>query len=281
MNKPFFNQVTILGLGLIGGSLGMAIRKRGIARRVVGVARSSVTLRRAKAKGAIDEGTTRLANALTGSDLVVMATPPATVLPVAQEIAKLTQHRLILTDVASTKGEIVQALERFLPKRISVVGGHPMAGSERSGIQVASDTLFDGAVCLLTPTARTSKDALSKMSSLWRGLGSRVVCVSPRRHDLLVAQVSHLPHMAAVGLLLSASRDSLKVTGRGFSDATRIGLSDPELWFQICMTNRREIAQAVDRFLKTLAQLKGDLASGRKKALLRKLATAQRIRAGL
>lgn len=253
----------------------MAIRKRGIARRVVGVARSSVTLRRAKAKGAIDEGTTRLANALTGSDLVVIATYPSQVIRVALRVAKLTQGGLLLTDVASTKGEIVRGLEGTLPARIAFVGGHPMAGSERSGIEASTASLFEDKLCILTPLYTTPRWALSQVKALWRGMGSRVTQMLPREHDEKVAQVSHLPHLVSATLLLIPSIDSLRVAGPGFSDVTRIALGDPKLWRDISLTNRKELLLSMEDFQVRLGELLDILHKNNRAALTHYLQRAQ------
>ncbi len=277
--QPLFDQVAIVGLGLIGGSLGMALRKGRVARRVIGFARHETTIRKAKARGAIDDGDTELCpNWLGESELVVIATPPLTVVPIARQIVKLTRHRFILTDVASTKGEITQALGSFLPERITYVGSHPMAGSERSGIGAANLDLFRGAPCVVTPVARTSRTAVRRVFALWRSVGGRCVEISPAHHDTLVAQISHLPHLAAVGLTLVAQEEAMGLSAGGFSDTTRIALGDPALWREICWTNRRAITAAMDRLLKELRQLRGLIASGNSDTLTKQFRTAQKKR---
>ena len=265
MSRPLFNQVTIVGLGLIGGSLALALKKRGVARRIVGVDSDRATLRKAKARGAIDEGF------LTGiyqddrqewtapieqSDLVVLAEHPASIVGTALQIASGSSKLLILTDVASVKGRIVRLLDRDLPRRIRFVGGHPMAGSHRSGIQAADSGLFSGAPCIVTRTRRTDGKALAKVSRMWRLVGGKVLVMGPARHDRLVAQVSHLPHLAAVGLTLSVSPEALKLAGGGFSDTTRVALSNTHLWYVICISNKKEIIRALDRFIKEMVDLR-------------------------
>lgn len=279
--KPLFNQVTIVGLGLIGGSLGMALKRRRLARRVVGLARRPATLRLARAVGAIDRGTTRIAAALEQADLVVLATPPGAVVSLARAVVRRADRRLILTDVASTKAQLVRSIEAEVRRRgssVAFVGGHPMAGSERSGIGAARPTLFEGAACVLTPTSGTAAAALSKVRSLWRALGARVVEVSPQRHDQLVAQVSQVPHMAAVGLVNAASPEALRLCGTGFSSTTRIAQANPQLWVEISRTNAGWMVRSMDRLLRTLAALRQDVAQGREKRLLKKLRAAQRRR---
>ncbi len=279
---PLFRQVTIIGLGLMGGSLGMVLRKRRLARRVIGFSRREATVERAKARGAVDDGCTELCPDWLGdSELVVIATPPEAVATTARAVARLTRHRFVLTDVASAKAGIVSKLERILPERISFVGGHPMAGSDLSGIEAADPALFDGAVCILTPTSRTRRQALSRVSSLWREVGGRPVSLSPSRHDLFVAQVSHVPHLAAAGLLLAADSPALRFAAGGLADATRIALSDPALWVEICRMNRRQLKTALDRFIRTMEQLRASVSKGDKGALLRRLQAARRARRGL
>lgn len=274
-----FRRVTIVGLGLIGGSLGLALRRKGLVRRVIGFSRHEATIRAALARGAIHDGDTELCpNWLGESDLVVISTPPKTVVPLAKQIARLTKHSFVLTDVTSTKGEIVSSLERILPSRISFVGSHPMAGSERSGIEAAEAHLFQGAACIVTPTTRTNKSALKNLSSLWRSVGGRVFTMSPARHDALVAQVSHVPHMAAAALLLGTSPKGFPLAAGSFSDMTRIALSDPELWAQIAATNAKELSRALDQFISTAKDLRRLVASKNSKKLQTLLRAAQKRR---
>lgn len=257
----------------------MAVRRRKLARCVIGFARTEATVRRAKARGAVDDGCTELCpDWLGSSDLVVIATPPLSVVPIARQVARLTSHRFILTDVASTKGQIISRLERILPSRISYIGSHPMAGSERSGVEAADPRLFEGAACILTRMSRTSSGALSKVASLWRKVGGRSMVLSPARHDALVAQVSHVPHLAAAGLVLGSRPESLDLAAGGFSDLTRIALSDPAMWNEICRTNRHELKKALEQFIGQMNRFKGLLSSPDGSKLLGLLRLAQRRR---
>lgn len=271
-----FRQISIIGLGLIGGSLGLALRKGKIARKVIGFSRHGATIRRAIARGAIDDGDTELCPDWLGhSDLVVIATPPLVVVPTARKIAKITTGRLLLTDVASTKAEIVRALDQVLPSRISFVGGHPMAGSEQSGIDSADAKLFRGALCLLTPTARTNRKAVAKVASLWRGVGGSVRTLSPLKHDVRVAEISHLPHLIAAALTATPSVASLKLAGPGFSDTTRIAAGDPALWEEICRTNPGAVLSSLEKFGDRLTDLHRLIRAGRWTELRRCLKNAQ------
>lgn len=273
-----FRRITIVGLGLMGGSLGLALKKRRIAREIIGIARRQSTLKEALRRGAIDWGSTRLSQESLQADLIVLAVPPLSVGEIAKKIARVSKGRLIVTDAASAKGQIVSTLERALPSRISFVGSHPMAGSERSGIEAARPDLFHPSACIITRTPKTSTQAIKKVSSLWRSVGGRVIVLSPREHDRLVAQISHLPHLTAVALTLAAQRKALPLAAGGFKDATRVALSDPDLWSEICMTNRREITKALDRFLAQLKGFRTLVATGKSNALSRKLLSAQKKR---
>ena len=260
---PRFKQVSIIGLGLIGGSLGMALRKGRVAKRVIGFARHEATVQKAKRKGAIHDGDTELCPDWLGqSDLVVLAVPPDEVVPMARQVARLTCHSFLMTDATSVKEPVVRSLETLLPSRIRFVGSHPIAGSERSGIEAAEPALFRGAPCIVTPTGRTDPQAVKQVSRMWKGIGSRVVLMDPKRHDSLVAQISHAPHLAAVALALLPEEAALRVAGGGFSDTTRIAASDPAMWEQICRMNKKEVIAALERLMAGLSRLKTAVAAG-------------------
>ena len=256
-----FKQVSIIGTGLIGGSLGLALRRRGIARRVIGFSRSEKTIRRAIARGAIHEGDTELcANWLGESDLVVLAVPPEEVVPMARRIARMTRHSFLMTDMTSVKGPIVGRLDKILPSRIRFVGSHPMAGSERSGIEAADAGLFRGAACVVTRTARTDPAALRRIGRMWRAVDAEVIVMDPRRHDRLVAQISHVPHLTAAALTLFPETAAMPLAGGGFADLTRVAESDPEMWDQICRMNRKEILAALNRLTAGLVKVRAAVA---------------------
>lgn len=287
--RPLFNQVSIVGLGLVGGSLGLALRRRRIARRVIGFSRHEKTIRRAIRRGAIHDGDTELCpNWLGESDLVVLAVPPEKVVSTAREVARLTRHSFLMTDVTSVKGPIVRALEKALPRRIRFVGSHPMAGSERSGISAADGVLFHGAPCIVTPSGRAKAGAVRKVSGMWKAVGGSVILLPPERHDRLVAQISHVPHLAAAALARAADGSALRLSAGGFADTTRVALSDPQMWSQIVQMNREEVARALGRFIRILekfrrqirrdaaAQLSGELKAARRRR--RRIEPARRRR---
>ena len=273
-----FKQVTIVGLGLIGGSLGMAIRRRRLARRVVGLSRTMKTARLAKRLGAIDAGTTDAGHAVKDADLVIIATPVGTIVPQAVRLAKLMRPGAILTDVGSTKAGIVAALERALPRRISFVGGHPLAGSEQQGIASAQADLFDHSTCVLTATRKTDRKALGRMRALWRRVAHRAVVLSPDAHDRCLAAVSHLPHLLAFSLIGATADDALALAPRSFLDATRVAKSDPDLWDDILLSNRRELVKALDRLGAHCCRARSLLIGGKSRALKQFLRRSQRRR---
>ena len=278
---PLFNQVTIVGLGLIGGSLGLALRRRRVARRVYGVARRAATVAQARRIGAVDRGFVELAPAVADADLVVLATPPSTVVPLARQVAEATTRALIVTDAASTKAGIVRGWERALPARIAAVGSHPMAGSDRSGLGAASADLFDRMLCVLTPTRGTPARAVRAVGALWRAVGMRTASLTPERHDAVVAMVSHVPHLAAASLVSAASPEELKVAATGFADTTRVALGDPALWQDICVNNREAVLDALGRFERALVHVRQAIAYRDAEELEKTLAASQRKRRAL
>lgn len=260
---PLFDRVAIIGVGLIGGSLGMALRARGLAREVVGVARVPETIAAACERGAIDRGTVDPAAGVDGSDLVILATPPDLVVPMARRVLPHLSRDALLTDVASVKAEIVRSAEALVrPERgVAFVGGHPMAGNEGRGISAASATLFEGTVYLLTPTPRTPPAAVDRLSSLARALGAAPVALDPDEHDRTVALVSHLPYLVAAALV-GVSGPAAPAAGPAFLGATRVAGSPVELWAQICRLNREPIQSALRVFREELSRLEAALADG-------------------
>ncbi len=278
---PYFKQVTIVGLGLIGGSLGMAIRRRRVARHVIGWSRKPSTLKQAKKRGAIDEGTTDLKRAVCDADVVVLATPVDAIVPLAKRTARFMRPGSILMDVGSAKGQIVRALERRLPRGVAFVGAHPLAGSEQRGIAAASADLFDGSSCIVTATRRTDRRALARVRRFWSAVADRVIVMDPQRHDRLLAAVSHLPHLLALSLVQSTSDSALALAPRSFLDATRVANSHPELWDDIFLSNRSALLGAVTRFERELRHMKTTLARRDRAGLLRRLKRAQATRHAL
>lgn len=258
-----FSRAAIIGVGLIGGSLGMAVRTRRLAREVVGVARVPETLGMARARGAIDLGTTDPVEGVEDADLVVLATPPELVVPMAQQVIPYLRAGAIVTDVASVKGEIVRGIEAALDPGggIAFVGGHPMAGNEGRGVSAASPNLFEGAVYILTRTARTDGEAAERLVALARAVGARPMVMDPDAHDRAVARVSHLPYLLAAALMGAAAEETA-AAGPSFLGATRVAGSPVPMWAQICRLNRQEIVDALRAFRGKLDRLETALADG-------------------
>ena len=259
-----FNKITIIGVGLIGGSIGLAVRKRRLAKEVVGVFRRSSTLRRAVRRGAIDRGTMDMADGVKGADLVVIATPVSLIPIMVREAARHAKKGCVITDAGSTKGWIVAESERAVSRRSGVffVGSHPMADSEKTGVGSAVPGLLKDAACIVTKTGRTSGRALRAVVGFWKALGSRVSVMSPAAHDRSVSSISHLPHMLAFSLAGSVDPSDLKYAAEGFRDTTRVASSDPELWADIFLTNSKEIMSSSRCFLKTFKAVLSALAAG-------------------
>jgi prephenate dehydrogenase len=268
-------HVTIVGLGLIGGSLGMAIRRHGVAGRVVGVSRKRATLAMATRRGAIDAGSADLASAVAEADLVVLATPVDRIVQDGLAAAAAMRPGAVLTDVGSTKQQIVAGLRRT---GVAFVGAHPLAGSEQRGIAAARPDLFDGAVCVITPTAQTPASAQRLVAGLWRSLGCRVTTMTPAAHDRALAAVSHLPHALAFSLIAATDPSLRRLAPRSFLDATRVAKSDPDLWDDIFVSNEAAVQQAMDRFERSWQTFRALVRRGDRRGLRAWLAAAQRAR---
>lgn len=246
--------VGIVGVGLIGASLGLALRRRDAADRVVGLDVDAEAVAAAREVGAIDAGGTDV-DALRGVDLVVIAVPPDEVISTAVKVAAVMKPGSLLTDVASTKAAIVRVLEERLPPRVRYIGGHPMAGSEGRGARMADPALLQGRPFLLTPTEHTDPAAVSVMTELAERLGMQPVLLSPSDHDDLVAQISHLPYLLAMAVVAAATDRAIGISGPAFASLARIAGSPVELWMQICRGNRAAIKQAMKQFRQELDRL--------------------------
>lgn len=270
-----FEQVTIVGLGLIGGSLGMALKRHRAAGCVVGVSRRRATLAQAKRRGAIDCGTTDLAAGVREADLVVLAAPVGSIVALGRRAARAMRPGSVLTDVGSTKVEIVRALERGLPRGIAFIGGHPIAGSERQGIRAADAHLFDGSLSILTPTRRTPRAATAVAHALWTPVVDRVITMSPEAHDRALAATSHLPHLLAFCLADAVPARALPRTPRSLAEMTRIAGSDPDLWDDILLTNRGALLASIAAFDRSWSALKAALTRRDRTRLMALLTRAQ------
>ncbi|MCC6485762.1 MAG: prephenate dehydrogenase/arogenate dehydrogenase family protein [Armatimonadetes bacterium] len=259
----------IAGVGLIGGSIGLAAKARGLAQRVIGVGRSSDRLKAAREAGAIDEASLNLVDAARRCDVLYLATPVQTIIQQIRELSNVTDCNLTLTDGGSAKAAIVEAAES-LPANIHFVGGHPMAGSEQRGVEAASADLYDGATYVLTPTQSTNAAALTTVRNLAQGLGAEVLEMSAEAHDETVATTSHMPHVLAAALLRVAGEggeSARALTAGSFRDLTRVADSPPELWSDICAVNRQALLASLSHFQKELDRVSGMLQDGNENTL--------------
>lgn len=259
-----FERLTVLGVGLLGASFAMAARKQNIVRHVTGFGRSAENLRRAVDRGIIDAFETDAAAACRDADLVLFAAPVGAFSGLARSVASSLKRGAIVTDVGSVKGSLVREMSALMPEGVRYVGGHPIAGSEQSGMDHASAELFAGAKCIITPVEETDPSAIDAVNRLWKGLGAETVSMSPEEHDRTYAAVSHLPHVIAFALVSTvAEADSrfLDYCGQGFRDTTRIAGSSPEIWRDICIMNREHIGELISLFGKKLDDLRAFLAS--------------------
>lgn len=259
MAETLCERLCIIGVGLIGGSIGMGVRQRGLALHVVGAGRSAERLQLALQAGAIDSATTSLQEAVTGADMVAVCTPVGLIVPTLRLCQQWLSPDCVVTDVGSVKSTVVQQATDLLGARF--VGGHPMAGSEQTGVQNARADLFVNTTWALTPTEQTSPSALQKVSALAEGLGAQVLIADPYEHDRAVALTSHLPHAIALALVHVAENSSYpQLVGGSFRDGTRVAGSSPELWRDIFLHNRDHVLWAIDEFLGKLQEVRSAIA---------------------
>lgn len=280
-NKPLFNQVAIIGVGLIGGSMGMAIKKKRLAKKVIGFARRKKTIKEALKLKAIDKGTLNLKQAVKNADLIILATPISTIINLSKQIIKFADKNTVITDVGSSKLQIVSSLEKILPRNIQFVGAHPLAGSEKKGASFGCADLFKNTLCILTPTAKTNKTALKKIKDLWQSLGAGIKIMTPKKHDRILAFVSHLPHMVSFSLINSIPDQYLAFAPAGLKDMTRIASSDPAIWKDIFQTNRKELKDAISKFESSLKKLQRMSLSKKGIGVIKTLATIKNKRDNL
>jgi prephenate dehydrogenase len=263
-----FNRLVIVGVGLIGGSLGLAARERGLVGEVIGFGRTEANLRVALERGIIDAYTFDPAEAARGTDLLLLAVPVAATGPTAERFIPFLPPGCVITDAGSTKEQVVTTMERLLPSTLPFVGAHPIAGTEHAGAAAAFATLFEQRLCVLTPTAHTDAAALARVRALWEGVGMRVELMDVVTHDQVLARVSHLPHLIAFSVMNAvlearvAGIDLLTYAGSAFADLTRVAASPVEMWRDICLSNRGAVLAALTEFEQALAQLKAYVASG-------------------
>src|SRR5215470_4322067 len=237
-----FNRLIIVGVGLIGGSLGLAARARGLVGEVIGFGRTEANLKIALERGIIDSYTFDPAEAARDADLLLLAVPVEATRSTIEKFIPFLPSGCIVTDAGSTKEQVVRTLEQVLPPSLPCVGAHPIAGTEHAGAAAAFATLFEKRLCVLTPTPRTDRSALAKVRALWEGVGMRVEEMDMHTHDQVLARVSHLPHLIAFSVMnaildTQIGVDLLPYAGGAFSDLTRVAASPVEMWRDICTSN--------------------------------------------
>lgn len=261
-----FQQISILGVGLIGGSIGLAAQKYQVAERVVGIGRKEEKLAQAQRQGCCTETTTDWEAGIREADLIVVCSPVEAIVPWVEQMVPFCKVGAVITDAGSTKQQIVETLHRSETVRgrkdVHFVGSHPMAGSDKSGCEHATADLYRDRLTIVTPVAETDRVALTKVRQFWEALGSRVLERSPSEHDVAVAVTSHLPHVIA-GLLAAATPEALlELTGTGWADTTRVAAGDIELWRQILTTNRGHVLRSLGNFEKLLSAFRASLDAG-------------------
>lgn len=282
--KRVADRLLIAGVGLIGGSLALALRRRGVVGEIVGLGRSPRNMRVALERGIVDRVERDPARAAQGADMVVVAVPVRASASVVASLAPHLPARAVLTDAGSVKGPIVSAVERALGAGASrFCGAHPIAGTEDSGAAAATGALLEGERCVLTPTAQTSRGTLRRVRGLWTAAGMRVETLPAAEHDRIFALVSHLPHIAAFALVRTVTEAgsaprALTYAAGGFRDGTRVAGSSPEMWTDIFLANRRAITKAVDRFIVSCTRLRQAIVDEDREALEAVLADARRVR---
>jgi len=279
-----FERLTVAGVGLVGGSLALAVREAGLAGEVVGFGRSEANLRLAHERGMVDRVAGEPAAAVRGADAIVLAAPVGASARLAEAFRPHARPGAILTDVGSVKAGVVAALEARWSAVGPVVGGHPIAGSEASGAGAARADLFRGRRCILTPTPTTEPAALGRVRRLWEAAGARVEEMAPEVHDELLARVSHLPHLLAYALVATVGeariegRRVLDYAGTGFCDTTRIAASPAELWRDIALANTSALRAALAEFRAVLDRLERLVAAGDEAGLEAAFAAARDVR---
>jgi len=279
-----FRKITIVGVGLLGGSIGLAVRRGKLAQEVAGFVRRAASLKDCEKTGAVDYAVTDLLAAVSNADLVILCTPLAQMPALAQQILPALKSGAIVTDVGSVKDEVVRELESIIAKAgAHFVGSHPMAGGEKMGVLAARADLFANAVCIVTPTKKSHAGAVRKLEQFWQSLGARTLRLPAGEHDRLVSRSSHLPHVVAAtlaALVLDPKQPKAQagLCATGFRDTTRIASGSPEMWRDIALANRKNLSQSVDAFVAELKKFQGALKRGDATAVEKIFATAKQRR---
>ena len=279
-----WKKVTLIGVGLLGGSLGLAMRKRRLADCVTGFVRRAASVRECKKMGVVDLATRELRESVEGAELIVLCTPIAQMRTLVKQMLPMLKPGAIITDVGSVKGSVVRDLESMVAKAgAHFIGSHPMAGAEKMGVSAARSDLFVKAVCVVTPTGKSSGKAVRRIAGLWKSVGAHVIQMGPERHDELVSRASHLPHMVAAtlaNLVLDPgwAQQQPALCANGFRDTTRVASGSPEMWRDIAVANRRHLGGAIAMFIQDLKRIQRFIAKGDSQELMRFLMQAKHRR---
>jgi prephenate dehydrogenase len=277
--KAHWPTVAIVGVGMIGGSIGLALKTRKLVGRIIGVGRSAASLAEAKRLHAIDEAATDIAAAVAAADLVVVATGVASIPWILDEVDAAVRPGTLLTDAGSTKARIVTAWEkRRRSRRSRFVGAHPVAGSHRRGPTAADPQLFTGRVTIVTPAATTPAADVEQIGGFWSALGATVYTMPPRDHDRILAMTSHAPHVMAAAIAAATPAEARQFTAGGWRDTTRIAAGDPELWADILLDNAAPVAKALSRIAGVTEKMLAALESGDRRRLVSLLTRAKEDR---
>lgn len=279
-----FNKVAIIGVGLIGGSLAIVLRRKGIADSIVGIGRGVANLDAAKRLGVVDAVTQDIGTGVKDADLVVVAVPVLKIGETVRKAAPNLKKGCILTDVGSVKQSVIEELDPLIPPGVHFVPGHPIAGTENSGVEAALPGLFTGRTCILTPVEKTDRKAVETVKAVWQEAGSKVIIMDAALHDSVLAAVSHLPHMIAYTLVntIADMKDKipeiLDYSAGGFRDFTRIASSSPEMWSDICAMNKESIVKTISDFQRRLEELKKKVETGDLAGLREDFERAKKLR---
>ena len=268
MTDFHIDKLAVVGVGLIGGSLALALKEAGAVGHVVGIGRGLPNLETALRLGVVDSYTLDLAEGVADADVIFLATPVQALGTVAEQAMPHLKAGAIITDGGSVKQAVIDAIEPHLREDVHFVPGHPIAGTENSGAEAAFATLYRDRRCILTPTGKTASEALDRILSMWQLVGSQVVIMDVEKHDRVLAAISHLPHMVAYALVNAVgsydryNENILEYSAGGFRDFTRIASSDPTMWRDIAMTNREALIEMMEQFETFFAELKEDVEIG-------------------
>lgn len=281
MNNLFFSKTTVVGVGLIGASVALALKEKGLCGVIYGYGREEENLKKAKERGIIDDYSLDVCKACEGSDLILLSTPVGVFREIVEKIKGTIKKGALITDVGSVKGSLVYELESLMPAGVYYVGSHPIAGSDKSGIDDARAGLFTNTLCVITETENSGSMAIQKIASIWEAVGARVVLMDTFKHDEIYAAVSHLPHIIAYAMVNTVndiSADYIEYAGQGFRDTTRIALSSPELWRDISMFNKDNLIKLINTFKDNLDRITRCLENGDALGIEKDFLKAQELR---